>query len=147
MNTLLCAFALLLSTVDTASAAEALGRDLAGRPVTLGAASGPQVLVFWSTRCADCLSPVAALQRAGLDVVLVNTDSAGERAAIAPYLRAHGIEAPVIADPTAAVQRRFGIGVGAVLVDDTGAEALRQVGIVDAVVLVDAAGQSRMAHR
>jgi hypothetical protein len=118
-----------------------LGRDLTGKPIEAGA----HALVFWSTGCAACLAPVAPLQAVGIDVVLVNTDDAGARSTLLPYVRSQGLDAQVVADPTGALQSRFRLDAGVVLLDSDGAEVLRDIGSVNVAAVIQAAGVSRIA--
>lgn len=131
----------LLTIAFAASNPSDLGRDLQGKPIE----AGPHALVFWSTACAACLAPVAPLQAVGINVVLVNTDGAGARSVLAPFVRNNGLEAQVIADPAGDLQRRFRLDVGVVLLDADGAEVLRDVGPVNVATVIEAAGASRMA--
>jgi len=48
------------------------------------------VVVSWSLRSPGALDGVSVLEASGLEVVLVNSDSAGEAAAFLPYVCARG---------------------------------------------------------
>lgn len=119
----------LLLSISVAFAAAPLGRTLDGATVDLGGTHA-QAIVFWSMDHAESLPAVSRLEAAGVEVVLVSADAASQQAMIRPFLRAHGVEAATIADPTGTLRGRFGVPArGAiVLVDSNGVELVRQVG-------------------
>ena len=119
----LLAFALVCSPVN---AAEVVGRDTVGHLVTAG--RQPEALVFFDVRCSECLGGVPALREAGVDVVLVSEDAAGERSTVAPFLAALGLTGPFIADSDGSIARRFGSSTtpATVLLDRDGGVAMRQ---------------------
>ncbi len=116
----------------------ALGRDASGALRRLGDAPA---LVFFSQACLNCLDSVVVLQAAGLEVLLVNEDTATGQSAVGPYLAARGIRAPVLPDPEGALRRRFGLppGPAALLVDERGVVVLRQGAALDGAAMVCAA--------
>jgi hypothetical protein len=123
MCTFLAALALLLSS--PASASEWLGRDLEGHAIVVGGT--PRAIVFWSMHDAGLAATVDLIGRAGLELVLVNTDSANEHARIRSYLLQEGVSGVVTTDYDGALARRFAAPEGAtvVVLDGSGAVASR----------------------
>ena len=92
-------------------APEIQGTLLDGRPFTLSALQGePALLHFWATWC-----PICSLEQDSIDalasthqVVTVAIDE-GPAAAVGNYLRAAGVDYPVLHDPENDVARDYGI--------------------------------------
>lgn len=89
--------------LSLAIAAPPIGRDLAGQPVVVDADT---VLVAWSM--ADDAAVLADLARRA-DVVAVNVDPVAARSQLRPWMRAHGLDLRVVADPTHALVDRIGL--------------------------------------
>ena len=102
MCTFLAALALLLSS--PASASEWLGRDLEGHAIVVG--NTPRAIVFWSMHDTGLAATVDQIGRAGLELVLVNTDSANEHARIRSHLLQEGVSGVVTTDYDGALARR-----------------------------------------
>lgn len=120
----LAAFASLV-LVSAALASDVIGRDLAGGAVVVGAE--PTVFLVWSMDDAASVGDLRALDALRVRVVAVNVDEASRRSEIAPFLRAHGLNVAVLADPAGSVRAQIGAGtgVGAVSVTSEGTVAWR----------------------
>ncbi|MFT4626898.1 MAG: hypothetical protein ACI8PZ_005579 [Myxococcota bacterium] len=90
---------LLAAVVVAASAATPQDlRDTSGRGIALDAV--PTAVVPWTLDCRSCVAEMAELTAQGVRVVAVNLDPAHRRSALTPHLRARGVRALVVADPT-----------------------------------------------
>ena len=127
-----------------ALAASPVARDLAGHPVDLSDAA----LVFWSMSDPAPLRSVAALEDAGLRVVLVNEDAASESSMLRPYARREGLDVPIVPDVEGALLARYhGANGDVLLVDSDGALLARSPADSTALVALLAAHRGPTAAR
>lgn len=91
-------------------------RDIRGRPVRLSDHLGEGVVVlnFWATWCGPCAVELPELQRLhrayranGLRVIAITMDGPETMANVAPLVRRHGLEFPVLLDEETRVVGTF----------------------------------------
>jgi cytochrome c biogenesis protein CcmG/thiol:disulfide interchange protein DsbE len=145
-----------LSRDPSATASPLVGRaapdftlaQLDGEPVTLSKLRGQVVVVnFWASWCAECHTEQPALNQtwqrfrdSGVVVVGVNFEDTADDAG--DYVRATGVEYPVVEDSDSRTALAFGVrGIPETfLIDRTGRIVDRIIGPVDATKLADRIG-------
>ncbi|MFT4621804.1 MAG: hypothetical protein ACI8PZ_000456 [Myxococcota bacterium] len=95
MLTALVALSLVASAQDL--------RDVRGANIDLDAV--PSAVVQWSMQCTTCAAEMRDLTNRGIRVVAVSSDPPQRRSQLVPHLRARGVRASVVADPTGAAWR------------------------------------------
>lgn len=112
-----------------------------GEPVSMDQLRGrPALISSWATWCAPCRKELPALERfhreqgdGGVQVVIVNLDSAGNDSAVADFVDEFGLTMTQWRDADDAFTRTFkGLGIPmSVLVDHEGAAVERWYGALD----------------
>jgi thiol-disulfide isomerase/thioredoxin len=92
-------------------APELAGSDLNGVTASLADYRGKPVLLhFWATWCGVCKTEQPSLDALSHDLpVLTIASQSGDADEVGAFVREHGIEPRVIADPSSALARRFSV--------------------------------------
>jgi thiol-disulfide isomerase/thioredoxin len=121
-------------------------KDLSGVDQSLAALKGRVVILnFWATYCIPCrkeMPDLSAIQNEfaalGVQVVGINTDTAGERNKVLQFVKETKVNFPVWVGGSAEHMVRFGLGTalpGTVVIGRDGRVANITSGVVDPVVL------------